>query len=77
LRQFFIQLNVELVEDYDVDKLARVYLSANDVSTIRQYLSSQRHSEEVALREKLRAALERFIMVEVSYYSTFNSNFFF
>lgn len=62
LRQFFIQLNVELADVRSVSKYARVYLSTDDVSVILEYLDSQKHSEEIALREKLRSSLENFIV---------------
>ncbi|KAI6191454.1 Chloride channel CLIC-like protein 1 [Aphelenchoides bicaudatus] len=64
LRQFFIQLDVNLIEHSDVNKFARVYLSKSNVNTLLEYLNSQRHSEEIALREKLRFALENFIIAE-------------
>jgi hypothetical protein len=36
-------------------------------ATLLEYLNSQKHSEEVALREKLRSVLENFIVLEVCY----------
>lgn len=69
LRKFFWQLELKLEHGHAVNKYARIRLSPSEVSVVLEYLNSQRHSEEVALREKLRFALENFIVAEVCFRS--------
>lgn len=56
---------MKLKNGQDVNKYARIRLTPGEVSVVLEYLNSQRNSEEVALREKLRSALENFIIAEV------------
>lgn len=65
LHQFLIKLNIDLDKidnEQSIFKKAQISLSNEDLAIIRKYLRSQRQSEEIALREGLRASLENFII---------------
>ncbi|KAI6205634.1 hypothetical protein M3Y94_00814400 [Aphelenchoides besseyi] len=62
LRQFFLKLDVNLNSGEAVDRHARVHLSEQQVAIVVNYLESQKESEEIGRRERLREVLENFLI---------------
>ena len=73
LRQFFAKLSIDINLDELVNIEARATLSRSNLAAIRSYLASTREAEEVALRERVRAALENFLIKEVCFFINFTS----
>ena len=63
LRQFLRDLEVNESTGKSIYKKAYVVLSDENFDTIRRYLSSQKVVEEIALRERVRVALDGFLVV--------------
>uniref|UniRef100_A0A914C2Z8 Chloride channel CLIC-like protein 1 n=1 Tax=Acrobeloides nanus TaxID=290746 RepID=A0A914C2Z8_9BILA len=67
LRQFLRDLEVNESTGKSIYKKAYVVLSDDNFDAIRRYLSSQKVVEEIALRERVRVALDGFLVVDNSY----------
>uniref|UniRef100_A0A914ZCJ7 Chloride channel CLIC-like protein 1 n=1 Tax=Parascaris univalens TaxID=6257 RepID=A0A914ZCJ7_PARUN len=65
IRNMLSRLHVDINEVTYVDRLASVYLNANDVETVRRYLNSE--GESISLREQVRVILEQFIVQQDLY----------
>lgn len=71
LRQFLRGLEIDEKMDAFIDKKAYVALSEEEFKIIKRYLASKNVVEEVAIREGVRAALDRFLVV-VSFFFAFD-----
>ncbi|KHN87340.1 Putative transmembrane protein ORF57 [Toxocara canis] len=65
IRNMLTRLNVDIEKVSYVDRLASVYLNADDLATIRRYLNSV--DDSISLREQIRIILEGFIIQQDSY----------